>query len=421
MVGRDGLLRTLSEGLASGPHERNFTSLLMGPRGSGKTVVLTGMERRAAASGWIVISLDASTSGIAERARQAVMRARDTHEGAEVADPDQDRPGRWSGITVGPLAVQRAVLAEVRPEWNTRHLLEKLAEHAGRADIAVLMTIDELHSGDRDELRRLAADLQHITKRAHLPLAIIAAGLSEMKHTLLMDKKMTFFRRCARFDMPDLTRADAIAGLRIPVLESGGAFEKEALGFAARSCGPLPYEMQLIGYNAWKIAGAPQRPIDMPAVEQACDLAGMSVVEDLIVPAWHDLSRSQQAFLGAVADAGGRARPEQLGATLTYSFVTLADTEQRLLASGYLAEATDGTLCLTELMPTDAVRRLVESQRRYRSPGGPPLASGAGIPQMAAPARCGEYMPRAKAHCILPMGHSGGHRSGRRRARRRRP
>ena len=305
--------------------------------------------------------------------------------------------------------MQRAVLAEVRPEWDTRHLLTKLAEHAQRFDTAVLMTIDELHSGDRDELRRFSADLQHITKRAHWPLAIIVAGLSEMKHTLLMDKKMTFFRRCARFDMPALTTADALAGLRIPVLDSGGGFENDALESAARACGPLPYEMQLIGYHAWTIAGAPRRPIDLPAVEQACNLAGESMVEDLIVPAWHDLSRSQQAFLGAVADAGGQARPEQLGATLPYSFVTLADTEQRLLACGYLAATNDGALRLTELMPTDAVRRFAESPRRYQSPRHAP-ATGT-FPS----ARCGHYMPRAKAHCILPEGHGGGHRSGSRR------
>ena len=317
--------------------------------------------------------------------------------------------------------MQRDVLAEERPEWNSRHLLERLAEHAQRADIAVLVTLDELHSGDRDELRRLSADLQHITKRASLPLAIIAAGLSEMKYTLLMDKTMTFFRRCARFDMPDLTTADAIAGLQIPVLESGGAFEEDALGFAARSCGPLPYEMQLIGYNAWKIAGAPKRPIDMLAVEQACDLASRSVVEDLIVPAWHDLAKSQQAFLGAVADAGGQTRPEKVGAILPYSFVTLAETEHRLLASGYLTEADDGTLRLTELMPTDAVRRFVESQRRYQGLSESPLTSRLSIAQVPALARCGEYMPRARAHCILPEGHRGGHRSGKRRARRRWP
>lgn len=415
LVGRDGLLQALTTGLASGPRGPEFTSVLMGPRGSGKTVVLTEMEKRAAASGWIVLSLDASTAGIVERVRQAVVHARDVHEGAEVADPDRDRPGRTSGVMLGPVALRQAVLTEVRPEWDARHLLARLAEHAQRADTAVLMTIDELHSGDRNELRRLSADLQHITKRAHLPLAIIAAGLSEMKHTLLMDKKMTFLRRCARYDMPALSKVDALAGLHVPVAESGGSFDSDALDLAARSCGPLPYELQLVGYNSWGLAGAPRRPIDMPAVEQACELASASVLEDLIVPAWHDLSESQQEFLGAVADAGGQARSEQLGAVLPYSFVTLANTEQRLVASGYLAETADGSLHLTELMPATAVKVFVESRRRYQGLRRSQSTSEAAAPEPVLSTRCGEFMPRARANCILPSGHSGGHRSGKRR------
>ena len=242
-----------------------------------------------------------------------LARRCESKKGAEAADPDHNRPGRLSGITLGPVAVQRAVLAEVRPDWDTRHLLTKLAEHAQRFDIAVLLTIDELHSGDRDELRRLSADIQHITKRAHWPLAVVAGGLSEMKHTSLMDKKMTF---------------------------------------------------------------------------------------------------CQQAFLGAVAEAGGQAGPEQLGATLPYSFVNLADTERRLLACGYLATTDDGALRLTELMPAHMVQSFTESSLHYQDP-----QTAITAPELSSTpsARCGEYMPRAKAHCILPDSHNGPHRSGKRR------
>ena len=159
LVGRDRIMGEIGTGLASGPRARGFTSLLLGSRGSGKTVLLTEMEERAASNGWIVVSLDASTSGISDRVRQGVVHARDTHEGAEGADPDRGRPGRWSGLTLGPVSLQRAVLEEVRPEWDMRHLLAKLAEHAQRAGTAVLITLDELHSGEREEIRRLSADL----------------------------------------------------------------------------------------------------------------------------------------------------------------------------------------------------------------------------------------------------------------------
>ncbi len=411
----------LGSGMASGPRDRRFTSLLLGPRGSGKTVLLTEMEQRAAAGGWVVVSLDASTAGIEQRIRQAVVHARDAHEGAEQADPDRGRAGRWSGIRLGPFSLQREILAEVRPEWDMRHLLTGLAEHAQRAEVSVLMTVDEIHSGDRNELRRLSADLQHITKRSNLPLGFLGAGLSEMKHTLLMDKKMTFFRRCARMDVPALSAADAMEGLRLPVLDAGGAFEQEALRSAARACGPLPYKLQLVGYNAWKIAGAPRRPIDLVAAQEAARLADVSVMEDLVEPAWHDLSDSDRAFLEAVADAGPQAGHQQIAARLIASPQTLADTERRLRACGYLDETPAGLLALTELMPEAAVRELADAERRYRTPPAPSEASapseGVGPARASAAPRmrCSHYMLRAKARCVLPHGHAGGHRSGRRR------
>ena len=304
-----------------------------------------------------------------------------------------------------------------------RHLLAKLAEHAGRAGTALLMTLDELHSGDREELRRLSADLQHITKRSGLPLAVIAAGLSELKHTLLMDKKMTFFRRCARLDMPDLTVADALQGLRLPVIDAGGAFDQEALRFAARACGPLPYTMQLIGYNAWKIAGAPDRSIDMLAVEEACALAEEQVLEDLIEPAWYDLAASSRAFLTAVAELGPEVEHQRLAVTLPASPQALADTERRLRASGYIAETANGALCLTGLMPRDAVRKLSAWALRFDRHIPSSRTDALEVDAIYTTQRsllegCREYMPRARAYCVLRKDHAGGHRSGRRRSSR---
>ena len=418
LVGRDRLLATLGTGLASGPRSRGFTTVLMGPRGSGKTVMLTEIEDRAASSGWIVVSLDASTPGIADRIRQSVVHARDVYEGAAGADPDADRPGRWAGIRLGPISLQRAILSEVRPEWDMRHLLSKLAEHTQQAGTGVLMTLDELHSGDRDELRRLSADLQHITKRAHLPLAVVAAGLSEMKHTLLMDKKMTFFRRCARLDMPDLTVADAMSGLHLPVKDANGSFDGDALQLAAQSCGPLPYTLQLVGHNAWTISGAPGHSIDAQSVEAAIGLAESAMIEDLVEPAWLDLSESSRDYLIAVAELGDQATYQALAARLTASHQALADTERRLRACGYVSENPSEVLRLTALMPAVAVDQFSQASQRYQSAGGPTRQMADGRVPTASPQRCAESMPRANAYCVLPRGHSGGHRSGRRRRRR---
>ena len=367
------------------------------------------------APGWpVVISTDASTTGIEERIRQAVVHARDLYQETGEADLDRGRSGGWSGISLGPLSLQRTVFKEMRPNWDARHLLTALRRSASSAGVAVLLTVDEVHSGDRSELRRLSGDLQHMTKRARIPVAFLGAGLSEIRHTLLMDKKMTFLRRCSRMTMSALTTADAVAGLRLPILDAGGRIDPEALRLAADACGPLPYKLQLIGHNAWNIAGAPRRAVDLPAVREAIRLAELSFADDLVVPAWRELSASERAFLGVVAKSGGEAGHQEIAGRLTARPQALADTEDRLRACQYISDGALGKVALTELMPLDVVRGMVDAARRYDAHTTPADSESTGV-ALASPGRCDEYMPRAKAKCVLPSGHRGGHRSGRRR------
>ena len=88
LVGREQLLSDLRSGLTTGPRDARFTSLLLGPRGSGKTVVLAEMEDAATASGWIVMSADAGTGGLLDRILQSIAKARSSHDGADAADID---------------------------------------------------------------------------------------------------------------------------------------------------------------------------------------------------------------------------------------------------------------------------------------------------------------------------------------------
>ena len=188
LVGRDAVISDLLSGLATGPTDARFTTILLGPRGSGKTVVQAEIEHRVEAAGWLVLSVDSNTPGLPDRVNQAIARARDTYEGADEADLDKGKRTRWAGLTLGPVGWHREVFDAVRPDWDMRHQLAALSEHAARSDTAVLLTVDELQGGDAVELRRLAGDLQKIVKKESLPLAFLGAGLSQLKHTLLTNK-----------------------------------------------------------------------------------------------------------------------------------------------------------------------------------------------------------------------------------------
>ena len=400
LVGRKDLLDSIGGGLATGPHSERYTSLLIGRRGSGKTVVLQEIEGRAAQDGWLVLKLDAVNKGLPERISQAVY-ALETEQSLDLEDRSTSKT---TGLTVAGFGWTRTVIDKIRPDWDARRQLTALAAHAQENDASVLVTLDEMHSGDRDELRRFAADIQHITKKSELPLGFLGAGLPSMKTTLLEDNHLTFFHRCAQFDMPALTTTDALVGLRNTITDAGGAIDDDALRYAASHCGSLPYKLQHIGHNAWEIADASRNRIDLSVVRLAVEAAEATFLERISVPAWFALSEQDQDYLEVVASSDGTASLRSIASHLQRPAKSLSRSLRRLVASGYATVSNDRTVSLTEMLPASTISQLLETERLHAD------FIGGSVPSTSThrtTPRCQKYMPRAKAHCVRRRGHPG--------------
>ena len=407
-VGRDEMLADIRSALHAGPEDDRFTSVLLGPRGSGKTVALGMIEDVAAEAGWVVFSLDASTVGIHDRIKEQIAWAQEQYEGLPPTDGPDRRTTTRARLRIWPVSLQREVAESVSIKWGLRRQLTTLAAHAADQGTAVLLSVDEMHGGDRDEIRRLTADLQHIVKRAKLPLAFIGAGLSDMKHTLFEDKKMTFFHRCGKFDMPPLTPSDSMRFLRKTITDAGGVFEDTALRTLADAAGGLPYRMQLLGYHAWVISGAPFHPVGDHAAREAVFETDRVMADRVHVPMWHDLGDAERSYLRAMASVDGISRPSDIAAQMDHPATTLADIERRLRNIGCIDVRPDGSVTFGDLMRLDVVRDIMASESRYAI--GAPMAP-AGRRSRSTLERCNALMPRAKARCILRTGHPGRHRS----------
>ena len=398
------MLADLRQALSMGPRDDRFTSVLLGPRGSGKTVVLGMVEEMTARSGWIVFSLDASTSGIHDRIREQIAWAQEEYEGLPDVGDLHRQTKTAAGVSLWPASFRRTVAETIQTKWSLRRQLTTLATHAADQGTAVLLSVDEMHGGERDEMRRLSADLQHITRRAGLPVAFMGAGLSDMRHTLLEDKKMTYFHRGGKFDMPPLTVSDSMRCLRKTVNDAGGQIEDAALRALAEATGSLPYRLQLLGYQAWIISGAPFDPIGDHAAREAVVETDRVMADRVYVPTWHDLGDAERSFLRAVAGLGGTARPSDIARALGQTPSTLADMERRLAAIGCITVRSDGHVAFGDLISHEVVDGIVRAEARYDIGAAPSSV------RSTAP-RCNAPMPRAKARCILSRGHKGRHRS----------
>lgn len=419
LVGRDELLEDLERGHAVGPSDERYTTVLLGVRGSGKTVALTEIEDRSSAKGWVVLSVDASTKGLLERISRAVQQVARDYESLDLGDLwGRSARSRDRSLKVGPYRQAWSEQEEFDPsrDMGMREQLTLLARRAQQSGAAVLLTVDELHAADRDEARRLSNDIQHITKRSGLPLAFVGAGLLSMRYTVMEDRKITFFQRCSRHEMPPLSLADAIKGIRIPILDAGGRITDGALRMAAGSVGNLPYKLQVLGHAAWTVAGAPEREIDEDAVRHATEIAERTVDQNVSEPAFHDLSDTEQDFLAALAALGGNGTTAAIAREAGMNVKAARRVARRLDLSGYANRDSRGALALADLVPARVIAREAYMDEALPRTDGPPPAQTAtsatgSEPRPTGTGRCRKWMPRARAYCILGADHAGRCRS----------
>ena len=398
------LLGEATRSLASGPRDTGYTRLILGQRGSGKTTILAEIRELARAAGMLALSTDAATSGLPARIASAIDRAR--HAGRHTWSPPAGTEGRLrlSGLQIGPFGANWEKMPAPQQQWSLGRRLEALAEWASEQGSAVLLTVDEMHAADREEVRRLAADIQSITKIDGLPLAFVGAGLPEMADTILADRKMTFFHRCHRDRMPHTDYDGAWRCLRLTAEDAGGSVDGEALDLmASAASGAIPFKLQSIGYHAWALSGAPERAIDLIAARAAIGRAEADISEKVLKPMWGDLSDLDRSYLDALSFAGGAATPGRLADLIPDTAVrSLARTEQRLTEAGHIARSPDGVINLAGPLDRSFIQAATELEALYRTGAAPAPPAGR---------RCNADMPRAQARCALSPGHKGGHRS----------
>ncbi len=416
-VGRDRAVSEIVDGLRSGPSDDRYISLLLGSRGSGKTVTLALIADSARSSGWLVVSVDASTARIADRIRSEIDAI--SGEAENVGDL-RDRTTTVSKATrlgFGSMSMRRETIRQIDTRWDTRRLLTHLGRHAAAAGTGVLIAADELHSAERDDIRRLAADLQHVTMTGGLPVAFLGAGLLDVKNTILADKRITFFHRVPRHGMAPLRRSEIETFLRTTIADADGHITDDAAETLLTAASGLPYQMQLLGANAWRLADAPARIIETHHAHAAVELTRETMDERVHQPAWASLSEAERRVLLCISRHGGSASARDIAADLGRLPNSLHDLRIRLLNLELVGIDNDGSYRFGHNADSDFIAGVRQVTDEANAPHGPETVAAFRLPPsdiaMRRPLnpRCNEWMPRAQARCILRLGHPGRHKS----------
>lgn len=236
LVGRDKVIEDFSDGLAEGVGARGRLMRITGPRGSGKTVLLTELGDVARSEGWEVVD-ETARKGFSARIARTIANGNsssdvsfDLHLG--IADFHASTHESGEGIDLRRILTVRA--------------RELTKQHRG-----LLITLDEVQDADRDEMRELAAAIQHLIRERY-NIAFVFAGLTAGVLDLIDGEALTFLRRALPEELDSIPLEEVRDALEETVTKSGLNADKVALERAANATVGYAYLIQLVGYHVWR-------------------------------------------------------------------------------------------------------------------------------------------------------------------------
>ena len=257
LAGRDqdrktltALLDCLTQDNAPAPRD----AVLYGPRGNGKTVLLSAFAKECRQESLDVLRLRPTqiktekmlamhmlntvsgdgpgvreigdAPGWAERGKQAVRRIR--------------QPDRGSVSIAGLASAEWSKLSD---DDKSVHLVTMLAERCRRKPLVVLL--DEAHTLDI-EVGRALLNLSETLRTQHAPFLLALAGTPNLEG-YINAMNSTFWNRSEIIGISRLTPADTRDALVKPLLDNGVTIEENALASLVEESQCYPYFIQVWG------------------------------------------------------------------------------------------------------------------------------------------------------------------------------
>ncbi len=323
LVGRDQVIDDFIDGIDEGVGAPGRLMRITGPRGSGKTVLLSELGDLARKRGWLVVDVTAREGMLDEIIETLSF----------------DMTGEFSAdIDLGIVKAHAATAKKRVPSFRAA-LTEATSSPAGKNGI--LITIDEVQDADRLEMVEVATAVQHLI-RENRNVAFVFAGITTGVLDFLNDASLTFLRRA---------KPEELAA--IPIDEVRDAYEKsfsatgmsimgDALSAAAQATSGYAFLIQLVGYQIWR---ACRRHIDESSTVTLDDVrkgetqASREFCDMVILPALSGISKRGTEYLIEMAKTDGAIATATIAHNLGVKPSTLTSTRRTLIAK-QIIEAT---------------------------------------------------------------------------------
>jgi type II secretory pathway predicted ATPase ExeA len=360
LAGRDDLLQQALTTLARVKQGRAEKSMLMvGLRGTGKTVLLNKIETLAIEQGYKVAMVEANEKkpfsvlllpelrrilfaldqqGVSHKVKRAfrILKSFLTALKLTIKIADIDL-----GLGV---EAEKGSADSGDLEIDMTDLFVALGEAAQERETAIAIIIDELQYLSEDELSALIMAAHKISQKS-LPIVIFGAGLPQLVGKA--GRAKSYAERL--FDYPEigaLNPKDARSALQNAVQKEGIAFTDEALDEIINKTHGYPYFLQEWGYHAWNSAA--HSPINTDDVIQATDKAIKQLDQSFFRVRFDRLTPREKQYLHALAVLGGEAqRSGDVAGQMGIEIQQAAPLRNNLIKKGMIYSPKHGDTAFT--------------------------------------------------------------------------
>ena len=332
LAGRNKIMQEMVRAFENGIGDPNLSGLFVGPRGCGKTALLSSIGREAMQHGWIAVNV-AAGDGMLDDIIQQTYRVASEYVSSK-------SPKKLSGLSIGNIiGFNWDDDGSDKANWRTK--ITALLEELNKNNIGLLINVDEVRA-DAQEMLTLASTYQLLLTDG-MKVALIMAGLPAQVDDLVSNEQISFLRRAKRRYLGLIPDFEIETAFRKTIDDAGKKIESDAMKLAVEASGGYAYMMQLVGYSIWNESGD-RKKITVQDAEYGIHVANEDFREGVLRSTVRELSKGDIAFLKAMLKDGQESRLADISRRLNKKGGYASTYKSRLLRAGIIEETEGGLL-----------------------------------------------------------------------------
>lgn len=367
LAGRDEIIsdaQTALQRVLLGKHARS--QMLLGLRGTGKTVLLNKIESKSEDNGYLTSFIEAPedrrlTDLLYPKMQQVLRKLSFVDNAKDKAHTAMRALRSFASvfkIQVGDFSLsvdpEPGVADSGNLEFDLSDMFVGIGEAAKAANKGWCLLIDEVQYLKEEELAALIVALHRVGQK-QLPVVFFGAGLPQLAG-ITGDAK-SYAERL--FSYPKVGPLDPVAAkqaIKEPIEDEGEKIEDKALVRLIGVTEGYPYFLQEWGYQSWNTAD--NSPIDEEDVENATNLALKRLDEGFFQVRFDRLTPKEREYVIAMAQLGsGPYRSSDVADQLGEPPSKLGPRRAQIIAKGMIYSPQYGDIDFTVPMFDDYLRR----------------------------------------------------------------